>query len=92
VTIGGYKLAWLADLVAAFVLENTAELFDETIYDDESFYDGIYTDDGLLVNLDGVILNAEVGKWLNSFREGSEYSHRLQRSSLHSQYVETDEE
>jgi hypothetical protein len=32
-TIGGYKSAWLANLVTAFVLENTAELFDETIYD-----------------------------------------------------------
>jgi hypothetical protein len=61
-TIGGYESAWLADLVAAFVLENTAELFDETIYD------RIYRDDGLVI-LDGVKSNAEVGEWLNSFQK-----------------------
>jgi hypothetical protein len=32
-TIGGCKSAWLADLVAAFVLENTTKLFAETVYD-----------------------------------------------------------
>jgi hypothetical protein len=67
-TIGGYESAWLADLVAAFVLENTAKLFDETIYD------GIYIDDGLVI-LDGVKSNTEVSKWLNSFQK--EVSHRL---------------
>jgi hypothetical protein len=39
-TIGGCESAWLADLVTAFILENTAELFEETVYD------GIYRDDG----------------------------------------------
>jgi hypothetical protein len=61
-TIGGYKPAWLADLVAAFELENTTDLFDETIYD------GIYRDDQLVI-LDGVKSNAEVGEWLNSFQK-----------------------
>ena len=28
--IGGYELAWLADLVASYILENTEELFEET--------------------------------------------------------------
>jgi hypothetical protein len=60
--IGSYESAWLADLVTAFILENTAELFDETIND------RIYRDDGLVI-LDGVKSNAEVGEWLNSFQK-----------------------
>ena len=28
--IGGYELAWLADLVASYILENMEELFKET--------------------------------------------------------------
>ncbi len=31
-TIGGYEAAWLANLVAAFVLENTKESFEGTAY------------------------------------------------------------
>jgi hypothetical protein len=54
-TIGGYKSAWLTDLVAAFILENTTKLFDET------GYDGIYRDDGLVI-LDGVKENTKVGE------------------------------
>jgi hypothetical protein len=42
-TIGGYESAWLADLVTAFVLESTAQFFNEAVYD------GIYIDDGLVV-------------------------------------------
>jgi hypothetical protein len=63
-TIGNYESAWLADLpvVAAFVLENTAELFDETVYN------RIYRDDSLVI-LDEVKSNAEVGEWLNSFQK-----------------------
>jgi hypothetical protein len=34
--IGGYGSAWLADLVAAFVLKNTAQFFNEAVYDMES--------------------------------------------------------
>jgi hypothetical protein len=62
-TIGGYESAWLADLVTAFVLlENMAELFDQTVYD------GIYRDDSLVI-LDGVKTNTEVGECLNSFQK-----------------------
>jgi hypothetical protein len=63
-TIGSYESAWLADLVAAFVLENTTNLFKETIYN------GIYRDDGLVIlDLDGVKTNTAVGEWLNSFQK-----------------------
>jgi hypothetical protein len=46
-TIGGYESACLADLVAVFVLDNTTELFNETTYD------RIYRDDGLVI-MDGL--------------------------------------
>ena len=42
-TIGGYESAFLADLVAAYILENTQQFFDE------AKFDGIYRDDGLVV-------------------------------------------
>jgi hypothetical protein len=42
-TIGGYKSAWLADLVGAIILDNTQELFTETLFD------GFYCDDGFAV-------------------------------------------
>jgi hypothetical protein len=35
-TIGRYESAWLADLVAAFVLKNTAQFFNEAVYTMES--------------------------------------------------------
>jgi hypothetical protein len=41
--IGGYESAWLADLVAAFVLENRQHMFEMTTFN------GIYRDDGLVV-------------------------------------------
>jgi hypothetical protein len=45
VTMGGYESAWLADLViTAFVLENTVNLFNETISG------GIYRDSSLVVS------------------------------------------
>ena len=31
-TIGGYESAWLAELVASYVLEMNKDLFDNTIY------------------------------------------------------------
>jgi hypothetical protein len=62
VTIGGYESAWLADLVAAFVLENTTKLFDKAIYD------GIYRDDGLVI-MTGLKSNKEIGEWLSSFQK-----------------------
>jgi hypothetical protein len=41
-TIDGYELAWLADLVAAVVLGNTAKFFEEAAHD------AICRDDGLV--------------------------------------------
>jgi hypothetical protein len=61
-TIGSYKSAWLADLVAAFILENTTELFKGTAYD------GIYRDDSLVI-LNGVKSTPEVKEWLSSFQK-----------------------
>ena len=42
-TIGGYKSAWLADLVDAYVLEKTKDLFSDM------HYYGLYRDDGIIV-------------------------------------------
>ena len=42
-TIGGYESAWLADLVAAYLLDNTEMIFEET-----TTYYGIYRDDGII--------------------------------------------
>ena len=50
-TIGGYELAWLADLVASFILDNTKDLFDNT-----ALHYGIYRDDGIIFFK---------GKWTN---------------------------
>jgi hypothetical protein len=61
-TIGSYKSTWLAGLVTAFMLENTTELFNETAYD------GIYRDDGLVI-MDRVKTNNKIGKWLSSFQK-----------------------
>ena len=41
-TIGGYESAWLADLVASYILKQSEKFFSEFIY-----Y-GIYRDDGSL--------------------------------------------
>jgi len=30
--IGGYELAWFADLVVAYIFENTTDLFQDTLY------------------------------------------------------------
>ena len=42
-TIGGFESAWLADLVAAFILKKTESLFSDFIYH------GIYRDDGFII-------------------------------------------
>ena len=60
-TIGGYKLAWLANLVAAFVLENCKDLFEDAVYN------GIYRDDGLVI-MEGQKTKADIGKWLETFQ------------------------
>jgi len=59
--IGGYESAWLADLVAVFVLENTEESFEETIFD------GIYRDDGLII-FKGTMSKEDVIAWLGNFQ------------------------
>jgi hypothetical protein len=60
-TIGGYESAWLADLVVAFVLKNTAQFFNEAVYD------GIYRDDGLVV-FKGNWSKQEITEWLDNFQ------------------------
>jgi hypothetical protein len=62
-TIGGYELAWLANLVAAFMLvENCEDLFDNAIND------GIYRGDGLVI-MHRKKMNADIGEWLNNFQK-----------------------
>jgi hypothetical protein len=52
----------LANLVAAFVLENCKDIFDDAIYD------GIYRDDGLVI-MNGQKTNTDISKWLNTFQQ-----------------------
>lgn len=59
--IGGYESAWLADLVAGYVLECTSDHFKKTKLK------GIYRDDGLVV-FDGDLKKGDVGAWLNEFQ------------------------
>jgi hypothetical protein len=59
-TIGDYELAWLADLVAAYILENTGNHFAM------AKYQGIYRDDGLLF-LTGKWTKSDVTAWLKDF-------------------------
>ena len=61
-TIGGYESAWLADLVAAFILEKAKSNFKKT-----SYY-GIYRDDGIVL-FKGYWFNREIQKWLESFQK-----------------------
>ena len=42
-TIGGFESAFFADLVAAWILENTEEHMTDVMFD------GVYRDDGILV-------------------------------------------
>ena len=46
-TIGVYKSAWLADLVASYLLDNSEDLFEST-----SRYCGVYRD-GNIIFVDG---------------------------------------
>ena len=64
-TIGGYESAWLADLVAAYILENTTDMFK-----DSEFY-GIYRDDGLVI-FKGKLTKEDLIKWLQNFQAKSE--------------------
>ena len=60
-TIGGYESAWLADLVAGFVLELNRRAFVNCVFD------GIYRDDGLMV-MRGKRSQEEVLLWLDRFQ------------------------
>ena len=60
-TIGGFESAFFADLVAAYILENSTKLFA-----DSNFY-GIYHDDGLFVR-DGKRSVEEMVDWLKKFQ------------------------
>jgi hypothetical protein len=61
-TIGGYESAWLADLVAAFILENLDDIFDDTRFP------GIYQDDGIIVK-EGILTKQEIAVWKNQVNE-----------------------
>ena len=60
-TIGGFESAFFADLVAAFILENSEDLFHD------SAYNGIYRDDGINVIVGSKSTN-EICDWLDSFQ------------------------
>ena len=60
-TIGGFESAWLADLVAAYILKTTENLFSDFIYL------GIYRDDGFIV-MKGNKTKKEMNNWLVSFQ------------------------
>jgi hypothetical protein len=42
-TIGGYELAWLANLCMAYITDNSRDILDELVYE------GIYRDDGIAI-------------------------------------------
>ena len=61
-TIGGYDSAWLADLVACYILEKT-----ENMWSEQFTYFKIYRDDGC-----GLARNTTVRKlckWFNKFQQ-----------------------
>ena len=60
-TIGGYESAWLADLVASYILEKTKKMFHKTKYH------GIYRDDGFVV-FNGVVSKKAVNNWVRVFQ------------------------
>ena len=60
-TIGGFESAFFADLVAAFILENTTNCFDN------SAYNGIYRDDGIDI-IKGRRTTDEMCDWLDDFQ------------------------
>ena len=63
-TIGGFPSAWLADICAAFILENAEDLF----VDLTTRYKGIYRDDGILI-ANGNVSKAELVHWYNRFQQ-----------------------
>ena len=60
--IGGYESAFLANLVASYLLEETEEYFEKTKFH------GIYRDDGI-VAFNGKLTFAEIQVWLKRFQE-----------------------
>ena len=61
-TIGGYKSAWLADLVASFILDNCENYFNLCLYH------GIYRYDGLVL-FKGKWSDKELVSWLNNLQK-----------------------
>jgi len=60
--IGGYELAWFADLVVAYIFENTTDLFQDTLYN------GIYRDDGIGI-FKGQWMKSDIVLWLATFQQ-----------------------
>ena len=60
-TIGGYESAWLADLVAAYILEQVEEKFSNT-----RFF-GMYRDDGFVV-FEARKTKTQIQTWLDNFQ------------------------
>jgi hypothetical protein len=60
-TIGGYESAWLADLVGAFILDNTQHLFQDTIFH------GFYRDDGFAV-FKNTCSYSQLAEWRHNFQ------------------------
>ena len=61
-TIGGYKSAWLADLVASYIFYSTKDLFVNT-----TLHYGICRDDGIIF-LRGKWTNKNIYKWIKIFQ------------------------
>lgn len=60
-TIGGYESAWLADLVASYISENTEECFED------SLFNGIYRDDGINV-INKILSKEDLIIWLENLQ------------------------
>ena len=60
-TIGGFESAFFADLVAAYIFENTTACFDN------SAFNGIYRDDGIDI-IKGKRTTDEMCDWVESFQ------------------------
>ena len=56
-TIGGFEPVWLADLIAAYILQKTQEIFNEMKYH------RIYRDDGFII-FEGCIFKEDINKGL----------------------------
>jgi hypothetical protein len=61
-TIGGFESAWLADLVASYLLENAVEVFKPAAFK------GIYRDDGFVV-FKKKLSKAKLAMWLRKFQK-----------------------